>query len=122
VTAHPRERALFALDRPSSRPLVRLIEEKRLAARASVGAADMFPLTLEHVRDGRVAYTFDEEPYLQGFLPVQQLFLARFSGGLAAPVDVRIPLKIVARGNVAGYLKARTRFEGSSSRRAPVVP
>lgn len=121
VAAHSRERALFALDRRTSRPLVRLVDEKRLGARVAVGAADMFPLTLEHVRDGSLAYTVDEEPYLQGFLPVQQLFLARFSGGLAAPVDVRIPLKLVTRASVGAYLKARTRFEGSSSRRAPAA-
>jgi simple sugar transport system substrate-binding protein len=41
---------------------------------------DVVPATLELVRDGRLDFTVDHEPYLQGFLPDTALRRARRAG------------------------------------------
>ncbi|HVW18420.1 MAG TPA: sugar ABC transporter substrate-binding protein [Solirubrobacteraceae bacterium] len=35
-----------------------------------LGSFDLSPAVLEAVRDGRVAFTIDQQPYLQGYLPI----------------------------------------------------
>jgi simple sugar transport system substrate-binding protein len=55
---------------------------------------------------------------LQGFLPVQQLFLYRYSTGLVSPADTNTGLSFVTRDNVNRYLSTKSRFEGSSSAEA----
>jgi simple sugar transport system substrate-binding protein len=72
-------------------------------------------VTLKLIEEGKLDFTFDEQPYLQGFLAVLQLFFARVSGGLVGPADTRITGRMITRGTVRRFL-ARTRFEGSSSK------
>jgi simple sugar transport system substrate-binding protein len=69
----------------------------------------------EAIAEGRLDFTIDQQPYLQGFVPIQQLFLSRYSGGLVSPAETNTGLKFVTKQNVAGYLNTRTRYEGSSA-------
>ena len=55
------------------------------------GGYDLLPATLRAIHDRDLDFTIDQQPYLQGFLPVLQLFLDRYSGGL-----------VVARGHEHG--------------------
>ena len=48
------------------------------------GGYDLLPATLRAIHDRHLDFTIDQQPYLQGFLPVLQLFLDRYSGGLVA--------------------------------------
>jgi simple sugar transport system substrate-binding protein len=80
------------------------------------GGYDLLPTTLRAIHDGHMDFTIDQQPYLQGFQPVIQLFLHRYSGGLVVPADTNTGLNFVTRRNVARYLTTKTRFEGSSSR------
>jgi len=63
-------------------------------------------------------FTIDQQPYLQGFLPVLQLFLYRYSDALVTPSGTNTGLTFVTRANVGRYLTTRSRFEGSSSRQS----
>ena len=80
------------------------------------GGYDLLPTTLRAIHDRDLDFTIDQQPYLQGFLPVLQLFLNRYSSGLVAPADTNTGLNFVTRVNVGRYLTTRSRFEGSSSR------
>ena len=64
---------------------------------------------------GFLDFTIDQQPYLQGFYPVIQLFLYKLSGGLMAPSDTNTGLLFVTKDNVKPYLTTKTRYEGSSS-------
>ena len=79
------------------------------------GGYGVLPATLDLIRQGQLEFTLDEQPYLQGFVPVLQLFLVKLSGGLLAPSDTELPLVFVRRSNLKRYL-AKTRYEGSSSK------
>ena len=87
------------------------------------GGYDLLPATLRAIEDRHLDFTIDQQPYLQGFLPVLQLFLDRYSGGLVAPADTNTGLNFVTRENVGRYLTTLSRYEGSSNREAfPVSP
>jgi simple sugar transport system substrate-binding protein len=85
------------------------------AAGYGVFGYDLLPGTLDLIQKGFLDFTIDQQPYLQGFQPVIQLFLYKLSGGLQAPSETNTGLLFVTKANVKPYLTTKTRFEGSSS-------
>jgi simple sugar transport system substrate-binding protein len=120
--AHRNLRGLFAVDAGSTAGVAQVMRRHRLHERGvRAGGYDLLTPTLQAIHDREVDFTIDQQPYLQGFLPVLQLFLYRYSSGLVAPADTNTGLNFVTRANVARYLTTKSRFEGSSSReRYPV--
>ena len=72
------------------------------------GGYDLLPGTLRAIADGHLDFTIDQQPYLQGFLPILQLFFAKYSGGLVAPADTNTGLLFVTRRNVRRYMTTLT--------------
>ena len=68
------------------------------------------------IKAGNLDFTIDQQPYLQGFLPVLYLYLYKLSGGLAAPSETNTGLLFVTKENVQPYLATKTRYEGSSTK------
>jgi simple sugar transport system substrate-binding protein len=117
VKEHAGLRGLFAVDAGSTAGVAQVMREHGLHSRGvKSGGYDLLPTTLRAIHDGHMDFTIDQQPYLQGFQPVIQLFLHRYSGGLVVPADTNTGLNFVTRRNVARYLTTKTRFEGSSSR------
>jgi simple sugar transport system substrate-binding protein len=113
--AHRSVKGLFAVDAGSTQGVAEVMRRHRLHARGvRAGGYDLLPETLRAIRDRHVDFTIDQQPYLQGFLPVLQLVLYRYSSGLVAPADTNTGLNFVTRQNVGPYLTTRSRFEGSS--------
>ncbi|MGH3025389.1 MAG: substrate-binding domain-containing protein, partial [Gaiellaceae bacterium] len=123
-TSNRNLRGLFAVDAGSTAGVAEVMRLHRLHARGvRAGGYDLLPVTLRAIRDRDMDFTIDQQPYLQGFLPVLQLFLDRYSSGLAAPADTNTGLNFVTRATVGRYLTTRSRYEGSSSREEyPVAP
>ncbi len=78
-----------------------------------VAGFDLFPQTLDFIKTGDVNFTTDQQAYLQGFLPVQQMYLYKLSGGLVGPANSDTSQAYVTKDNVAAYV-GKSRFEGSS--------
>jgi len=115
--ANPGLRGLFAVDAGSTAGVAAVMRKHRLHERGvKAGGYDLLPATLQAIQARELDFTIDQQPYLQGFLPVLQLFLDRYSGGLVAPADTNTGLNFVTRANVSRYLTTKSRFEGSSSR------
>jgi len=111
--AHPHLRGLFAVDGGSTQGVADVMRAHRLNRRGvRAGGYDLLPRTLMGIRDGHVDFTIDQGPYLQGFLPILQLFLYRDSGDLVAPADTNTGLLFVTKANVTPYL-TQTRFAGA---------
>jgi simple sugar transport system substrate-binding protein len=109
-------RGLFAVDAGSTAGVAEVMRLHRLHAHGvRAGGYDLLRTTLQAIHDGDMDFTIDQQPYLQGFLPVLQVFLDRYSGGLVVPADTNTGLNFVTRANVARYLTTKSRFEGSSS-------
>lgn len=108
-----RVRALLALDGDSTRVAAEVV--RRLGLQVRAGGYDLLPNDLALIEQGALEFAVDQQPYLQGFLPVLQLFLARISEGVVAPSDIDTGPVFLRKENVKTYLATRSRFEGSSS-------
>ncbi|HEY2072800.1 MAG TPA: substrate-binding domain-containing protein [Gaiellaceae bacterium] len=115
--ANRKLRGLFAVDAGSTAGVAEVMRKYKLHERGvRAGGYDLLPTTLQAIHDRELDFSIDQQPYLQGFLPVLQLFLNRYSSGLVAPADTNTGLNFVTRANVSRYLTTKSRFEGSSSR------
>jgi simple sugar transport system substrate-binding protein len=77
-----------------------------------VAGFDLFPQTLGYIKSGDMTFTTDQQAYLQGFLPVQQMYMYKLSNGLVGPADTNTSEAYVTKDNVDHYL-TKSRFEGS---------
>jgi simple sugar transport system substrate-binding protein len=73
------------------------------------GGYDMLPRSLEAVRDGLLDFVIDQQPYLQGFYSVMEMFAWKVSGGLVGPADIDTGLKFVTKDSVGPLLESKTR-------------
>ena len=64
---------------------------------------------------GYIQFTIDQQPYLQGFLPILELFLYQVSKTLTGMADVNTGLKFLTKETVKPYISTKSRFEGTSS-------
>ena len=113
--AHRGLRGMFAVDGGSTRSVAAVMRRHDLHRKGvRAGGYDLLLETLRAIYTGHLDFTIDQQPYLQGFLPVQQLFLHRYSGGLVHPADTNTGRTFVTRTTVGRYLTTRTRYEGSS--------
>lgn len=110
-------KGMFAVDAGSTQSLAQIMEKYSLAAQGiHAGGYDVLPQTLQEIQKGNLDFTIDQQAYLQGFLPVVQLFLYKLSGGLLQPSNTDTGHHFVTKDNVNAYLSTKTRFEGSSSK------
>jgi simple sugar transport system substrate-binding protein len=79
------------------------------------GGFDLVPETLASVKSGDLDYTIDQQPYLQGFLPMLYLYFYKLSGGLLFPSQTNTGLLFVTKDNVDPYQTSKTRYEGSDT-------
>lgn len=119
---HQNLKGMFAVDAGSTQGVSQIMEKYGLAAKGvHAGGYDLLPKTLQEIKAGNLDFTIDQQPYLQGFLPVVQLFLYKLSGGLQQPSDTNTGLLFVTKDNVDPYLSTQTRFEGSSTKEQVVT-
>jgi simple sugar transport system substrate-binding protein len=105
---------LFAVDAGSTQGVAQTMKKHGLAAKGVKGGGyDLLPITLDLIKSGHLDFTIDQQPYLQGFQPVIQLFLYKISGGLMAPSNTNTGLLFVTKDNVDPYLTTKSRYEGS---------
>jgi simple sugar transport system substrate-binding protein len=113
---HQGLKGMFAVDAGSTQSVGQVIGKYNLKSKGVVaGGFDLTPGTLSAVQSGNLDFTIDQQPYLQGFLPVLALWLYKLSGGLTSPPETNTGLTFVTKDTVKPYLTTKTRFEGSSS-------
>ena len=65
--------------------------------------------------EGYIQFTIDQQPYLQGFLPVIELYLYKVSKTLTGMADVEHRPEVPEQRNRRAVLSTKSRFEGTSS-------
>jgi simple sugar transport system substrate-binding protein len=114
VQGHADVKGLFAVDAGSTQGIAQTMKKRGLQAKGVKGGGyDLLPITLQLIKSGDLDFTIDQQPYLQGFQPVIQLFLYKLSGGLMAPSNTNTGLLFVTKDNVDPYLTTKSRYEGS---------
>jgi len=108
-------KGIFAVDAGSTQTVGQIIAKYGLTGKVASGGFDLTPVTLQGIKAGHLDFTIDQQPYLQGFLPVLALYLFNLSGGLVNPPETNTGLTFVTKANVGPYLNTTSRFEGSST-------
>jgi simple sugar transport system substrate-binding protein len=108
-------KGIFAVDAGSTQTVGQIVKKYGLSGKVAAGGFDLTPVTLAGIQDGSLDFTIDQQPYLQGFLPVLYLYMFNLSGGLVNPPETNTGLTFVTKSNVSPYLNTKTRFEGSST-------
>jgi simple sugar transport system substrate-binding protein len=116
VARFPAVRGLFAVDGAGTLAVGSAIESLGLSAKGVRGGGyDLLPGDLDLVTDGQLDFVIDQQPYVQGFTPVLQLFLTKVSEGTVLLWDTETSVLLRA-ADVQRFVATKSRFEGSSSR------
>jgi simple sugar transport system substrate-binding protein len=92
-----------------------------LAGKIPAGGFDLTPGTLTAIQAGQIDFTINQDPYLQGFLPVIYLYLYKLTGGLVLPPDTDTGLTFVTKSTVGPYITSKTTYEGSTGATKPTL-
>ena len=110
---HAGARGAIALDRAGTVALGTVL--KRSGRSLPAGGFDLLPNDLALVSGGPLAFVVDQQPYVQGFSPVLQLFLARISERTVAPWDTETSV-LLRKADIQALVATKSRYEGSTSR------
>jgi simple sugar transport system substrate-binding protein len=110
---------MFAVDQGSTQGVAQVIQKNNLQGKVKGGGFDLVDVILRAIDAGNLDFTIDQQPYLQGFLPVFYLYLYKLSGGVSTPPDTNTGLAFVTKDNVGPYLQTKTRFEGDTKEYTP---
>lgn len=114
---HKNLKGMFAVDYGSTQGVGQVMQKYGLAKKGvKAGGYDLGPIVLQLIDKGHLNFTIDQQPYLQGFIPILQSFYYKYSSGLVAPSDTNTGILFVTKQNVKPYLSTKTRYEGSSSK------
>jgi simple sugar transport system substrate-binding protein len=113
---HKTYKGLFAVDSGSTISVGQTIQKYGLKGKVKSGGYDLTVPTPTLLKEGFLDITIDQQPYLQGFLPVLEMFLYHASDGLSGIADINTGLKFVTPATVSGYVTKQSRFEGSSTK------
>jgi simple sugar transport system substrate-binding protein len=122
ATGHADTKGYFAVDAGSTQSVGQTMQKHNLRSKGvKAGGYDLTPITQKLLASDQMDFTIDQQPYLQGFLPVLQLFLYNVSGSLTGMADTNTGLKFLDKTTVAPYNNSKSRFEGTSSKAAVVT-
>jgi simple sugar transport system substrate-binding protein len=108
-------KGIFAVDAGSTQTVGAIVSKYSLQSQVASGGFDLTPQTLSAIKAGSLGFTIDQQPYLQGFLPVIYLYMFNLSGGLVNPPETNTGLTFVTKANVGPYQTTTSRYEGSST-------
>jgi simple sugar transport system substrate-binding protein len=116
ATGHPTAKGMFAVDAGSTQGLAQTIQKQGLRAKGWKGGGyDLTPVTEQLLAAGQIDFTIDQQPYLQGFLPVLQLYMYNASQHLSGIADVDTGLKFLDKTTVVPYSSTKSRYEGTGT-------
>jgi simple sugar transport system substrate-binding protein len=112
---HTSYKGLFAVDGGSTTSVGQTIEKYKLKGKVIGGGYDLSSLTPQLLQAGYLNFTIFQNPYLQGFFPVVEMFLWQASKGLTGPADVDTGLKFITPKTVVPYNDTKSRFNGTKT-------
>jgi simple sugar transport system substrate-binding protein len=108
-------KGMFAVDAGSTQSVGQVVQKYKLRDKGvKAGGYDTLPKTLELLQADHLDFTIDQQPYMQGFFPVMQMFLTKISGSLTGPAEMNTGLKFVTKDDAGTYSANTSRFEGST--------
>jgi simple sugar transport system substrate-binding protein len=104
---HKDVKFLYAVDDGTGEAVAKTIAKYNLVGKVYGSGWDIAVPELQAVQSGALAFSIDQQAYLQGFL-------FTITGGLMRPSDTDTGLYFITKANVGPYLAAPSRVEGST--------
>jgi simple sugar transport system substrate-binding protein len=116
VSGHPTYKGFFAVDGGSTAATAQTIQKHGLAAKGVKGGGyDLTPITEQLLAAGDIQFTIDQQPYLQGFFPILEMYMYNVTQKLTGLADVDTGLKFLDKTTIVPYNTTKSRYEGTSS-------
>jgi simple sugar transport system substrate-binding protein len=113
---HPNTKGMYAVDGGSTESLAKVSQKYGLIGKGvKTGGFDLTEQTQNLVKAGDLEFTIDQQPYLQGFLPVLQLYMYKVSGTLTGLAETDTGLKFLNKETITPYVNTKSRYEGTST-------
>ena len=114
---HPETKGYFAVDAGSTQSIAQTMQKHDLRSKGvKAGGYDLTPITQKLLAADQLDFTIDQQPYLQGFIPILQLFMYQASQTLSGIADTNTGLKFLDKTTVAPYNDTKSRYEGTSDK------
>lgn len=114
ITSHQSFKGFFAVDGGSTQYTGQVLQ-KQGPGKFKGGGYDLTPITQQTLASGALQFTIDQQPYLQGFLPVLQLYMYKASQSLTGVADVNTGIKFLDKTSIVPYNTTKSRYEGTST-------
>jgi simple sugar transport system substrate-binding protein len=99
LRANPKTEAILTLGPNSAEPTIRALKNLHLAGKIYFGTFDLSSEIVDAIKDGTINFAIDQQPFLQGYLPV--LFLTLYDRyGVIPANNVRSGPGFVTKDNV----------------------
>ena len=96
---HPDTDALFTVGTMPTHYAIDMIKEKNLKGKIKLGGYDVDQKIVDAIKNDICLYTIDQQPYLQGYLTLEWLYLvAKF--GFRPPPDIPTGPLIIDKGSL----------------------
>jgi simple sugar transport system substrate-binding protein len=116
ATGHADTKGYFAVDGGSTQSIGQVMQKHNLRSKGvKAGGYDLTPITQKLLAQDQMDFTIDQQPYLQGFLPILQLYMYNVSSTLSGIADTNTGLKFLDKTTVEPYNSTKSRYEGTSS-------
>jgi simple sugar transport system substrate-binding protein len=113
---HPTTKGYFAVDGGSTQSIGQVIQKHGLKAKGVMGGGyDLTPVTESTLAAGSLEFTIDQQPYLQGFYPILEMYLYNVSQKLTGIATVDTGLKFLDKTSVVPYNSTKSRYEGTGT-------
>jgi simple sugar transport system substrate-binding protein len=112
---HTSTKGLYAVDGGSTAQTAKVMQKFGLPAKGiKAGGFDLTEVTQKLLHEGNLEFAIDQQPYLQGFLPILQLYFYKASGTQSGIFEADTGLKFVDKETVTPYL-THSRYEGTTT-------
>jgi simple sugar transport system substrate-binding protein len=115
AAGHPTTKGYFAVDGGTTQSIGQVIQKHGLKGKAVGGGYDLTPVTESTLAAGYLDFTIDQQPYLQGFYPILEMYLYNVSQKLSGIADVDTGLKFLDKTTVIPYNSTKSRYEGTGT-------
>jgi len=115
ASGHPNTKGMFAVDAGSTQGVAQTIQKHTLKGKVKGGGYDLTPITQQLLAAGQIQFTIDQQPYLQGFFPILELYLYNVTQKLTGTADVNTGLKFLDQTTVGTYNSTKSRYEGTGT-------
>jgi simple sugar transport system substrate-binding protein len=116
AVGHPNTKGYFAVDAGSTQSLAQTIKKHGLRSKGVKGGGyDLTPVIQQLLATGEIDFTIDQQPYLQGFLPILELYMYQVTQKLSGIASVDTGLKFLDKTSVVPYNSTKSRYEGTGT-------